>query len=858
MAVSYVSQVYRSDPYVLPLDLNLLGRVLSVKQERFDRNAQSIQQGINQLGNTDILKSQDKEYLNGKINKLVADMNNFGGVDLSDMNISNQLSSMGSDIYNDPAVINAISGTKSVRALQSGYQAYKTNPKLSKLYSTANEYNDMKGVESYLADPNVGASYNGTSSPTPYVPYKDNLIKNINGIKANLRQSFTPNGELMYINEKNEEVTPERIVQMAKDLSTADEVAQMGRDGLYQFRNLAPLDVVNKAIDLQNQKITNATATLQRYNSLYLQATDDPIAKQNYKLLIDRQQAEINALQSVNGEDLINSYKQNPEEFTKNTYMDEFYRGLGSRFAYSRTERSISPNYAAIANLKLQQAERFHEEEMNLAYFKEGVKMVNGQLKKVNNQGYTTEFSTLPPNTQDPDSIPTGEAALNLKNTDLTNQNTQIVSDFLSSWANANPDIRKVLQSSQSPSGQVTTVQGYQSLENNNNQPGLQIEDLNLSQGSANYNRAIQAGLTPEQLRIYNELYLSYDQIATGVDRGVKDLPSGLVDVVERKQLNDAAILANNLKIREINKTLASAHNISEVELDAYNTVQDLQKRGLQSQQDVIKFYEKNYGILESFFTRMNFGSSDKLTPQASNYLKNPTNLKNYLSAKNKINKTSFEQDKADLYGQIENRVQFEQPILKDNSQASKLFGEILYSQGSADNSTAAQEVLSKAENIDIVRAGRSQDGTGYTMTANVTSTDGKEIGQYTVRLTPQQALQLGFNQSPYSPINDEVNIQGFSSPKLISAQVNPNIPNRTPLRAKIVVYRINPNSNTDFSSGAYIVGENDQKIAYIPGTKRNRPDESYVAAKGAIQTSENAGFTREQMINFFIQNKNK
>lgn len=850
MPISYLSKTFTADPTTLPFSLDLMAKVLSVKQSKFDEGARAIQGGINQLASTDIIKNQDKAYLNENVNKLVGELNSYGGVDLSDSNVSNYLQSAGNNIYNDEKIVNAISGTKSIRNLQAGYQQYKTDPKLNKLYSQSNEWNDNQPVNAYLSEDQVGSVYHGASNPTPYVPYKDNLIKNIQGVKANLTQSLTPNGDLIYLNEKHEEITPERIVQMAKDLSTADEVGQIDRDGLYQFRNIQPSALLNKAVDLHTSKLENAVGTLNRYKSQALQATNDPEAKQNYKYLIDQQQKEVDALTAVTNTDFIKKYQQDPAAFSKGVYADELYRGLGSRFAYQKTERSVTPNYATMFNVKMEQAERFHNDNMAIDYYKAGAKKdKNG---KIIPSLETTSFTTEPVNTQNPDDIPTGEQALNLRNTNLINENTKDLSTFLSGLANSEPALRQVMQSQQSASGITVRLRNQDLIETVNNIPGFQFGDLNVAPNTTKYKELVQKGIPESNLKIYYDMYKGYQQLATGVENGVKDFPKGFEGVVQRMELRNGAINANTIKKQEVNKALSQQYGITESDTEFIDKYREIVKSGPTYTTDVV-----------SGGTAMGFGvpfSNKSLGKEYSEedktFLRN--NRDRYIKLNEKLNSTGYEADKKLYFDQIEKRQQYPNAILGESNlgklpleDARTLAASIINQRGgTSDKGTVNPGLTFSNKDIEPITAGKSADGR-YLYKFRAKEGSDKDFKTYTVELSPNNVKEFGFEESPYQAITEETNLIGASSPKLISGPQNK-------LRAKIVTYRVNPDSDTDFTTRAYIVDDKGAKITDLPNTTQDRADKSYAAAIALLGTAETSGMTREQFINFSIQNRNK
>src|SRR5687767_13400169 len=108
MAISYKSTVHKPIDYTQPVDLNLLGKVLQYEQGEFDKGVRNVQSTIDSIAALDVVKDVDRQYLNTKLSNLVSSINNIGGVDYSDPNVQNQISGMGSQIYGDDKVINAV------------------------------------------------------------------------------------------------------------------------------------------------------------------------------------------------------------------------------------------------------------------------------------------------------------------------------------------------------------------------------------------------------------------------------------------------------------------------------------------------------------------------------------------------------------------------------------------------------------------------------------------------------------------------------------------------------------------------------------------------------------------------------
>lgn len=343
MAVSYLSKTYVSNPYVLPLDLNLMAKVLSYEQGRFDENAYKIQSQIDEFASLDVMKNQDKQYLNNKISNLISNINNLGGVNLADINIANQIQSMGGDIYTDEKVINAVTSTKKVRSLMASYDAYKTDPKLMKYFSEANQYVDSKRVSAWANDGQIGSSYDGPAKATPYTDYNSDFQKVFKDVKARKNVVYTQNG--FYLNKiTNETYTPEEIMSEARDLLTPSQREQMVRDSQFLYEgklNYGKQELVAKslenhqtAIDQNNKILTDFESARKLESNPTKQIELDNEIKRRRDLTKNLESQRL-VLAQANSR----LYDTNPAELMYQNYSNDYFRGLGRRYSIdNRTE----------------------------------------------------------------------------------------------------------------------------------------------------------------------------------------------------------------------------------------------------------------------------------------------------------------------------------------------------------------------------------------------------------------------------------------------------------------------------------------------------------------------------------------
>ena len=165
MASSY-SILRNFGDYIQPYDLNLIQQGLQYKQGKFDANYAKIQSQIDQISNLDLVKDVDKQYLYDRIQNLVGGVNKYGAIDLSSNGITRSIQGHITQAL-DVNVMNAYASSSEFRKTISTIEDVKKNQ--PDKWSPQNEYDAMEGMQEYLNDENVGASYKGKG----YTPFTD-------------------------------------------------------------------------------------------------------------------------------------------------------------------------------------------------------------------------------------------------------------------------------------------------------------------------------------------------------------------------------------------------------------------------------------------------------------------------------------------------------------------------------------------------------------------------------------------------------------------------------------------------------------------------------------------------------------
>jgi hypothetical protein len=343
MPISHASYIHKPEDYVAPVDLNLMGKVLQYKQGEFDAGVAKEQGAIDSAASLDMVRGVDKDYLNSKINSLVDTVNNIGGADFSDPNITNQIAGLSSQIYNDPNIINAVAGTKQFRYVQDQYKQLKE--KHPKDWNPANEWYDMNKFQDWFQDSRVGApTSSGAGEITPYTRYEDDWQKTFDKItqNANVSQEITDKG-LMYRIDTHKLVSPDRIWDTAQKMLTPEQRQQLAIEGRYQYQGL-PVSELTKAYDADTyKKVGQQTSQLDDYKAKLKGALN--IADQDkYQQLIDETNSNISKL--------VAPVKKNAEQIKENLYLNDKLKGLADRYAFDQTTTKLQPATDKMFKLK--------------------------------------------------------------------------------------------------------------------------------------------------------------------------------------------------------------------------------------------------------------------------------------------------------------------------------------------------------------------------------------------------------------------------------------------------------------------------------------------------------------------------
>jgi len=172
--------------YIQPYNFDLIQKGLEYKQQKFDVNMFKIQTEIDKIGDIDLARDVDKEYLYNRLQKLVDNTNSFGSMDLSSDGITRNIVGHISQAQ-DENVVNAIIDTKAYRDKVNTINTIRE--KHPDKYSDVNAMEAMEGLNNWVSSGEVGDRLKA-SEYTPYVDVQAKQQKVLKDLMSDTEREF--------------------------------------------------------------------------------------------------------------------------------------------------------------------------------------------------------------------------------------------------------------------------------------------------------------------------------------------------------------------------------------------------------------------------------------------------------------------------------------------------------------------------------------------------------------------------------------------------------------------------------------------------------------------------------------------
>lgn len=776
--ISYKSQTYNPQPYIPPVDLNLLNSVLQFKETDFLNKANQIQQQIDSFTGLDVMKEGDREYLKSKINETKSKLNSYGGVDLTNQSVFNELSSVASQIGQDKNIVNAAASTRQIRSLMAGYEKMKMDPKMKGTYSSVNEEYDMQFVNSYLSDGKVGSSYSGPNSPTPYFDVDKAIGSEIKNMRANLTEDISNPG--YYISKTtNERLSFQDVFEAAKQkvLTNPQALTQAQRNGWYFNKNRAPEQIVGELYAQAEGKLETAKEQLKYFEQQKALSVNNPEDLKNINTQISnltkflKEQKLYTEDLKVNG---IKQYQENPERFNLESYVNNFANGVARIYSYNKTKRDVKADSGKMMENKITL-------DAMKSGFRTSIDPTTGKMNFIFDPSLKAEISgSKDENSVDKSITDYAPAMGDLEEqfrvtpqrlaeevTSLNTRKQELISTYLRDISNYRPELKDMF-TKQLMDEMISYGKGKNKLD-----VTLGPEDFEIINDPTSSKR-----LTSPQINFIKNAWEGWKAKAMGDVNGVKNLPEGMNELFSEVQEIDNKIKLNDKVISNGVKSLASTIGLSSSEAAAYEEF--LKNRPDSWSLDVgEKLYSGDFDFTASIFT--------SLSPAVS---------KNLQRAFEKIYASGNQKHRESFWNNISTGLQPKAGYSTLPSK-DKALQDYLFEQYQRHKPEVDVEAPFAASDIQSGRIVRNYDKSKY---------DGSNW-VYLFRVENKSDGGTGKVESEVyaAPINDETAAQKFNA-RLLPSEYE-NIEREIDLNSGATFERVISNKKTGFS-GTFVVAK--------------------------------------------------
>ena len=370
-------------PYVQTLPVEAMAKVGMYKQQRYDQGVQKIQQSIDNIAGLDIVRPEDKQYLQSKLNQLGSQLSSVAGGDFSNFALVNSVNGMTNQIAKDPRVLKDVASSSAYRKALEGRTKLVEQGKGS-------ASNDMLFNEQVNSWMNGGedASFNSTYRPySDYESKKREIIKTLTAEKIGKPVIYGPNGKLLnaMTYTEVEELSPQKILTALKQGLSPDEYQQLQIDGRYKYANVSKEQFVSDV----NSRFTTGYDKLSKDRSNLMRQMDmlkDVSSKKVYEIEINKLSNEMSNLKQqyeTTSESFLNG---DVESAKARLYANDWFNDSANVYKYKNIKQEYKTNPALADQRKVEQMNRADAREALNRQHAKALKILGFEQDKLNRE----------------------------------------------------------------------------------------------------------------------------------------------------------------------------------------------------------------------------------------------------------------------------------------------------------------------------------------------------------------------------------------------------------------------------------------------------------------------------------------
>lgn len=373
---SFTDQLVAFNPYIQQIPVDDYVRVGMIKQQQYNEGVQKVQGYIDSVAGLEVVKPEQKDYLQQRVNNLQQETGKIVQADFSNQQLVNSVGALTNKISSDPIIQTAVASTQ---AYKQGL-AYMKEAREKGKSSVSNEWDFSDQFQKWYSDGDATTRFTGTYTPytdvttkiskiikdlEPNSQIEDNPFKRGNNGQILLDKDGLPQIDFAMIEKGSKTLTPERIRAAIQANMTADDLNQLKIDGRYSYRGQDAAGM--KAITDQSYqyKLDQINDIIQGLTVQRATVNNDPQEAAKIDAQIQAYKDRAAGYQNGYRQD-ISAINSNLEGYKGNMYANNWLTRFGDGYAYAQNSLTYKENpYFMAAERRRENDIRFQEYMMN-------------------------------------------------------------------------------------------------------------------------------------------------------------------------------------------------------------------------------------------------------------------------------------------------------------------------------------------------------------------------------------------------------------------------------------------------------------------------------------------------------------
>lgn len=389
---SFTDQLVAFNPYVQQIPVDDYVRVGMVKQQQYNQGVEKVQGYIDSVAGLEIIKPEQKDYLNQRITNLQQEVGKVVQADFSNQQLVNSVGSLTSKIANDPIIQTSVASTQTYKQ---GLAAMKEAREKGKS-SVSNEWEFSDQFQKWYNDKDATTRFTG--SYTPYTDVTTKISGIIKALEPNSQIEDNPfkrgaRGEILMdkdglpmidwamIEKGSTSLTPERIQAAISANLDQNDLNQLRIDGRYSYRGRDAQGMKAITDQTYQHKLDQVNDIIQGLMVERATANNDPRIAAQLDAQIQAYKDKAVGYQNSYGQEIA-AINNNLEGYKGSMYTQNWLTRFGNGYAYAKNSLTYKENpYFMAAERRRENDIKFQEFMLDQRWKAEDAAIRREQLK---------------------------------------------------------------------------------------------------------------------------------------------------------------------------------------------------------------------------------------------------------------------------------------------------------------------------------------------------------------------------------------------------------------------------------------------------------------------------------------------